>query len=223
MSGPVDAADLLRDHGPLSAGQVQFLVNAVASDVDARVAAGKPHGRLNPTALWLEPSGGVRLTDALDEVDAHAHAAPEVLAGQDPTVRSEVFSLASTTYTLLTGHPPNPYGFATVRRARPDLGPKVDSVLAQATARGPEFRFDSAAEYAASLATALESFEQPIVVAPVAAAASPDAPAARVTTGSATGMGGRRFRIPDAALPIIFMVLVLVLAVEYVMLFVISA
>lgn len=219
MSGQRDAAGVLREHGPLTAGQVQHVMNTVAPDVDARAATGTPHGRISPLALQIDPDGAVRLIDAPESADAEGHAAPEVAVGLDTSARSEVFSLASTTYTLLTGHPPNPYGFATVRRARPDLRPQVDAVLARATARDSAFRFPTATAYASALSDALGAVDEPIVQAP-------DVPEARATgttsspaKAAAPAQPGRRFRIPDGALPVILVVLLVILAVEYSVLF----
>ncbi|BDH56620.1 hypothetical protein [Tsukamurella sp. PLM1] len=130
-----------------------------------------------------------------------------------------MFSLASTTYSLLTGHPPNPYGFATVRRARPDLLPQVDGVLARATARGAESRFASAAEYAAALTAALDAVEQP-VPAPALSAAAPAAPGrGPVQTAAPVNQRERRFEVPEAALPIVFLLLVVLVAAGFMALF----
>ncbi|WP_040768177.1 hypothetical protein [Tsukamurella sp. 1534] len=211
QDGRRDGVARERESGPLTAGQVVFLMNSVAPDVDAWAAAGAPHGRISPEALRIEADGRARLTGTPSVAEAEAHAAPEILAGAPSTIRSEVFSLASTTYTLLTGHPPNPYGFATVRRARPDLGPEVDGVIAQATARGPEFRFPSAVAFSDALGWALDSPAVPI-------APGDHTPAEPVrSAASAAGAAATRPRevkqfIPDAALPWIFLVLVVLAA-----------
>lgn len=239
MAGQGDSRVGLQDRGPLAAADVRFLMGAIAPIVDARVGAGAPHGRISPASLQVE-TDGARLTDAADDEGARTYAAPEVRAGAAPTARSEVFSLASTTYTLLTGHPPNPYGFATVRRDRPDLGPEVDGVLLQATAQTPELRYASATDFAAALTEALD---QPVPLssipvrtpAPVAAtqptappapipAATPEAirPAAKPEAGrpAAKPEAGRTgFEIPEAALPIVFLLLVVLAAAGFMALF----
>ncbi len=253
----------LEDRSPLAAADVRFLVSSIAPDVDSRIESGTPHGRISPAALRIDPDGEPRLAAVPDPEAAELYAAPEVRDGAAPTARSEVFALASTTYTLLTGHPPNPSGVATVRRDRPDLGPEVDGVLLQATARTPDLRFASAADFAAALSEALGAATakplplnpraerspesappapapEPRFVAPAAAAAppaaptppAPAAPPARPTRDegreeSATQVrpatqdrpvppsrpaARRGLEIPEAALPIVFLLLVVLIA-----------
>ncbi|MFD9828485.1 hypothetical protein ACFWXB_13505 [Tsukamurella tyrosinosolvens] len=227
MAGQGDSSVGLQDRGPLAAADVRFLMGAIAPGVDARVDAGTPHGRISPAVLQVE-AGGAHLaepapSDDADDGEAETYAAPEVRAGAAPTARSEVFSLASTTYTLLTGHPPNPYGFATVRRDRPDLGPEVDGVLLQATARTPELRFATAADFAAALAEALDQPVPPSSIpvrapAPVTTMQLATPPAATPPPADAEGRGPR-FEIPEAALPIVFLLLVVLAAAGFMALF----
>lgn len=206
MSSHGDAPVHVPQQGQLPAGQVRFLVGSIAPEIDGRAAAGTPYGRLSPASLQVGTDGSVRIADAPRSVESDAHAAPEVLGGAPPTVRSEVFSLASTTYTLLTGHPPNPYGFATVRRARPDLDPRVDGVLAQATARGPEFRFATATAFAEALGVALGTPVEPIPpTVPASAPAAADRP---VIAPAPAQQSGNRFEMSETALAFTLIVLV---------------
>lgn len=153
-----DFARRIRASGPLAANQVAHVVSAVAGEVDRRTTAGHPHGRLSPAAVALTSDGSVVLVDpATLDGSPHtgAHAAPEIFGGAAPDARSEVFSLASTAYTLLTGTTPNSFRIANTRQARPDLGPGLEAVLTRATSRDPAFRFQSAADFARALAEAL--------------------------------------------------------------------
>ena len=228
MAGQGDSRVGLQDRGPLAAADVRFLMGAIAPIVDARVGAGAPHGRISPAALQVV-AGSAQLADApetgeAEDGGAEIYAAPEVRAGGAPTARSEVFSLASTTYTLLTGHPPNPYGFATVRRDRPDLGPEVDGVLLQATARTPELRYATASDFAAALTEALD---QPVPLSsipvrapgPVAAVQLAMPPAPVPAPEAAPEATRNRFEIPEAALPIVFLLLVVLAAAGFMALF----
>lgn len=223
MAGPDDSSVRLQDQGPLAAADVRVLMDAIAPLVDARVAAGAPHGRLGPAAL--RPDGaGARLVDVPESEESRVHSAPEVRDGAAPTARSEVYALATTTYTLLTGHPPNPYGFATVRRDRPDLGPGVDGVLLQATARTPDLRFASATAFAEALAEALDEPVAPSTIPvrdPVTRPApAPQAPlAAAAEAPSAAPRSRPRFEVPEAALPIVFLLLVVLVAAGFMALF----
>ena len=153
-----DFASLLRATGPLPADRVARVVSEAAADVDRLLASGHPHGRLSPAAIIARADGGIALADPAslgDSPDTGAHAAPEIFAGSLPDARSEVFSLASTAYTLLTGTAPNSFGIANARRARPDLGPGLEAALTRATSRDPAFRFQSAGDFARALAEAL--------------------------------------------------------------------
>ncbi|NMD55549.1 hypothetical protein [Tsukamurella columbiensis] len=153
-----DFAGRVRATGPLAANQVAYVVSAVAAEIDGRAAAGDPHGRLSPAAIALASDGRVVLVDPASlgaAPDTGAHAAPEIFGGAIPDARSEVFSLASTAYTLLTGTTPNSFRIANARRARPDLGPGLEAALTRATSRDPAFRYQSATDFARALAAAL--------------------------------------------------------------------
>ncbi|TWS22736.1 hypothetical protein FK268_18620 [Tsukamurella sputi] len=174
-----DFATRIRETGPLAADQVAHVVSAVADEVDRRAAEGRPHGRLSPAGIALTPDGRVVLVDptSLDgSADTGAHAAPEIFGGAAPDVRSEVFSLASTAHTLLTGTAPNSYRIANTRQARPDLGPGIEAVLTRATSRDAAFRFQSASDFARALADALA----PEAGAPAASEPFPPGPRAPV-------------------------------------------
>lgn len=183
MTEAADFATRVRATGPLAANQVAHVISSVAAEVDGRVGAGVPHGRLSPAAIALTPDGRVVLVDPASlggAPDTGAHAAPEIFAGAAPDARSEVFSLASTAYTLLTGTTPNSFGIANARQARPDLGPGLEAVLTRATSRDPAFRFQSAADFARALAEAL-------VPTPTAPGPPPGTPAGPVSGAARTG------------------------------------
>ncbi|MGX9293847.1 hypothetical protein [Tsukamurella paurometabola] len=153
-----DLATRLRATGPLPATEVARILSAAADVVDRRIAEGRPHGRISPAAIVAPANGDVVLADpaTLGRLpETGAHAAPEIIAGAPADARSEVFSLASTAYSLLTGTTPNSFGIANARRARPDLGPGLEAALTRATSRDPAFRYQSAGDFARALADAL--------------------------------------------------------------------
>ncbi|WP_084760083.1 protein kinase domain-containing protein [Nocardia mangyaensis] len=97
-----------------------------------------------------------------------AYAAPEHLTGAPLDHRADQYSLACTLFWMLTGSVPFPGPSpATViqahlskpvpplRSLRPDLPPTLDAVLARATAKHPDGRFASCAEFAAAAKAAL--------------------------------------------------------------------
>ncbi|WP_133298571.1 hypothetical protein [Tsukamurella pulmonis] len=220
MAGLGDTTVRLRDRAPMAAADVGFLIGAIAPVVDGRGRAGTPHGRISPAALTVDAAGTPQLIDVPDSDEATAYAAPEIGETGLITGQSEVYSLGNITYTLLTGHPPNPYGFATVRRDRPDLGPDVDGVLLQATARAPELRFATATEFAAALSEALE---QPVQPAPIPVRSPGPVPEPQLSVPAPAPVvqppPRRRFEIPEAALPIVFLLLIALAAAGFVALF----
>ncbi|CAM3256480.1 hypothetical protein [Tsukamurella hominis] len=158
MTDGDDFATLVRATGPLPADRVARAVAEAAAEVDRLLTEGHPHGRISPAAIIAQADGRIVLAAPAslgDSPDTGAHAAPEIFAGSPPDARSEVFSLASTAYTLLTGTAPNSFGIANARRARPDLGPGLEAALTRATSRDPAFRFQSAGDFARALAAAL--------------------------------------------------------------------
>ncbi|MFE3541882.1 serine/threonine-protein kinase [Nocardia sp. NPDC059177] len=97
-----------------------------------------------------------------------AYAAPEQLAGAPLDHSADQYSLACTLFWMLTGSVPFPGpNPATViqahlnqpvpplRSLRPDLPPTLDAVLARATAKRPDLRFGSCAEFAQAARAAL--------------------------------------------------------------------
>ncbi|HET9051888.1 MAG TPA: hypothetical protein VFO60_09295, partial [Candidatus Dormibacteraeota bacterium] len=97
-----------------------------------------------------------------------AHAPPEVLRGEDPSVRGDVYSLASTLWALLAGvpaflRPDETTIFALLRRVEedpvPDLRPRgvpdpICRVLERAMSKDPMMRPATANEFGAELLAA---------------------------------------------------------------------
>ncbi|MFE1597160.1 serine/threonine-protein kinase [Nocardia sp. NPDC058705] len=97
-----------------------------------------------------------------------AYAAPEHLAGAPLDHRADQYSLACTLFWMLTGSVPFPgpspgaviqahlsKPLPPLRSLRPDLPPTLDAVLARATAKRVDLRFDSCAEFAHAAKAAL--------------------------------------------------------------------
>jgi len=112
-----------------------------------------------------------------------AHAAPELLEGRSPTPASDVYSLASTLYSLIAGRPPFVTGdddtlpavIARIATASPpDLRAEgvpdgVASTLERALVKDPEARTASAAAFGRELQEAARAAgvdPPPLVVAP---------------------------------------------------------
>jgi hypothetical protein len=76
--------------------------------------------------------------------------APEVFAGDTPSARSDVFGIAATAWTLLTGSPPV-YGETRTLAGVPGLGEEIEEPLRAGLAFHPEDRIESAAAFAEAL------------------------------------------------------------------------
>ena len=118
-------ADLLAEAGGkgLPLADVTHYLGQVADAVDHLHRHRPPvvHGDIKPANLIVTPDGKVVLVDfgishrtvagepaAAPAAGTAGYAAPEVAMGQPPTPASDVFSLAATTFALLTGRPPRP-------------------------------------------------------------------------------------------------------------------
>ena len=173
-------ADRVARHGTLTPAEAVALGAPVANALAAADAAGILHRDVKPQNILLSAFGpaladfGIARTvtqlDRTDSLDHFTpwHAAPEVLASQPPTERSDVYSLASTIFTLVSGRPPfaGPSGESLLTFERrvltapvprlPDGEGTADlqAVLDLALARDPADRTASAATLAAALRTA---------------------------------------------------------------------
>ena len=118
-------ADLLEGAGGagLPLADVTHYLGQVAEALDHLHRHRPPvvHGDIKPANLIVTPDGKVVLVDfgishrtiagemaAAPAAGTAGYAAPEVAMGQPPTPASDVFSLAATTFALLTGRPPRP-------------------------------------------------------------------------------------------------------------------
>jgi hypothetical protein len=125
------------------------------------------HGDVKPRNLILGPEGIV-LTDfgIASMLDARAATrvgagtpgfmAPEVFAGDPVSPRSDVYSVAATLWTMITGSPPA-YGEDTpLAETVPGATPELEKTLRQALAVQPEERTRSAGELADALGVPLD-------------------------------------------------------------------
>jgi hypothetical protein len=113
-------AELLAERGRMPVPEVARIGAEVASALAAAHRAGIVHRDVKPANVLIAPDGTARITDfgiahALGDVSltttgmvtgTPAYLAPEVARGGDASPASDVFSLGSTLYTALEGHPP---------------------------------------------------------------------------------------------------------------------
>ena len=117
------------------------------------------HGDVKPANLILTSSGRVVLvdfglsslpTDELRRAGTAGYVAPEVAAGARPTVAADVYSLAATAVTLLTGEPLST-GALSWGAIEPERVPALERIVRRSLATDPARRDASAAAFVARL------------------------------------------------------------------------
>jgi eukaryotic-like serine/threonine-protein kinase len=222
--------DKVLANGPLPADKVGQYAAQVAIALKAAHAAGLVHRDIKPGNIAVAPDGSVKLIDlglthmlenpwkqvtkrikTQEYADEITHIAPEQAWGCEPDARSDVYSLGSTLFHLLTGRPPFP-GTATEQMAerqiadipapssvRADVPRDLDQIVCKMGAKEPHLRYPNANELIkalhgwlpvtqwAAIAGTLEmtplTAERTAVAAPAAAKGGP--PAALIAAGVA--------------------------------------
>jgi serine/threonine protein kinase len=137
-------ADAIDTTGSLPWQQVLTYGIMLAGALESSHAAGVLHRDVKPENVLLSTYGAVQLSDfgiarlrgstmsATPSVTASiVHAAPELLAGREASVQSDLYALGSTLYTLLAGQP------AFLRPTDESLLPMVNRI---ATEPAPDLR-----------------------------------------------------------------------------------
>ncbi|HUQ42276.1 MAG TPA: protein kinase [Candidatus Limnocylindrales bacterium] len=182
--------DVIAERGPLPAHEAARIVAQIASALDAAHEAGVIHCDVKPANVILAEHGTAKLTDfgiaraargprEHELLGTARYIAPERVAGESPTERSDIYSLGLVAYELLAGRPahaemdtedllrerldgPPP----SLRTARVGVSENVDIVVRRALARDPQQRYSSAGAFARQLLAASERGNATGVVAP---------------------------------------------------------
>ena len=182
--------DIVADRGPLRAHEAARLVAQVAAALDAAHEAGVIHCDVKPANIIVDQTGTAKLTDfgiaraargprEHELIGTARYIAPERVAGEPPTERSDIYSLGLVAYELLAGRPayaemetedllrqrldgPPP----SLRNARVGVSDAVDRVVRRALARDPDERYPSAGAFARDLVGAAERGDATGVIAP---------------------------------------------------------
>ena len=165
--------DALRRHGPMPAAQVRDIGIRLADALTAAHASGVLHRDIKPANILVNRFGMVGLSDfgLASIISAHgeqtasrealtpAYSSPEMFRGEEPTVLTDVYSLAATLYALLAGRPPRfaadgrRPGLATIMSLHdrpvedvPGTPPELMALLRAGLSPDPRARPQSAAE-----------------------------------------------------------------------------
>lgn len=123
---------------------------------------------IKPSNLMLNYDGHIRIIDFgiareykgkgdTMPLGSEGYASPEHFT-KNTDVRSDVYTVGSTMYALLTGKDQTmpPYYIQPLRKVNPSLSQGLEKIIQKATKKDPDERYQSAAE----LANALESYEK---------------------------------------------------------------
>lgn len=181
-------ADRLAHSGPLPVTTVASHLVRIADALHFSHSQGVVHRDVKPQNILLSARGVPILTDfgvaLTDQSDAHTktaaftyqHVAPEVLNGETATARSDIYSLGSTAYQLISGQ--TPFRAPTItglidqiltQQPQPLVGPGMAlcwPIIAQAMAKDPLLRQESAAVVADQLRALLPDLPHRVLLAP---------------------------------------------------------
>ena len=169
--------ELVRSGGALSVDQAARVVSQVAAALDAAHARGIIHSDVKPANVIVDGDGVAKLTDfgiarAVESAPDHdlvgtpRYVAPEVVRGEAPTPRSDVYALGLLAYELIAGMP----AFASadmqellrarletvprLRSVRLGVSPAVDLAVSRALDPDPAHRYASAGAFGDALIAA---------------------------------------------------------------------
>jgi serine/threonine-protein kinase len=215
--------DLMEHRGRMSEGEALRYAVQVAGALQYAHEQGVVHCDIKPENILVTEQGVAKAADfgvadtvtrTLSPEEARgilgtiAYIAPEVLQGERPDARSDVYSLALTVYEMVAGRLPFAGAGAAalagqrlamaappVRTFAPDVSAGLEGVLARALTIVPEDRYQGAGEFASALRNIGRQAPAAAIGAPPPPVRSPrpaPAPARRHPTERLATTGGRR-------------------------------
>ncbi|HYY55409.1 MAG TPA: protein kinase [Candidatus Dormibacteraeota bacterium] len=182
--------ELVRRSGALSLSEAAGIVAQVADALDAAHARGIVHSDVKPSNVLIDDEGVAKLTDfgiarAVESGPDHElvgtprYVAPEVVRGESPSPRSDVYALGLVAYELIAGMPA--FGGSDtqqllrerletvprVRSARLGVPASVDAAISRALDPDPARRYASAGAFADALIAASRGRDATVTAFPV--------------------------------------------------------
>ncbi len=166
-------ASLLRQIGRLPAHKAIEVARQLCAGLGAAHDRGVIHRDLKPANIMIDGRGQVHITDfgiaslAAEEgkktplAGTPEFMAPELFAGQEPSISSDLYSLGAVLYEMATGE--KPFGQAPPNQREsdlppvspsvfsPDIDPGFERMILQCLKQDPKLRPESAYEVAAGL------------------------------------------------------------------------
>jgi serine/threonine protein kinase len=217
------------ERGPIATPRATEVVQQLLAALEAAHAHDVLHRDIKAANVLFTSEGRVKLTDfgiarATDGDDltetgtvvgTPSYLAPERIAGEPATVRSDIYSAGVVAYEVFTGEKPfradTPVALAyailhtpatPVREHRPEIDPALDAAVMRAIAPVPEDRFPTARAFADALDAPAPDLDETL---PFAAVGEPTAVMPAVVS-SAPAPRPNRFRrwvVPVAAVAIL--------------------
>ena len=188
-----DLARLIREDGPLDAARAKVIVAQIALGLGHAHAGGYVHRDVKPHNVIVTSDDRVKVTDfgiarATGESTLTAtgtilgtaqYVSPEQASGETPVPSSDVYSLGIVLFEMVTGAVPftgdSPISVA-LRHVReevpapssiePSVPPDVDELVARATAKQPDQRFQNGNAFAAAVMGRAEPAATAMMVSP---------------------------------------------------------
>ncbi len=176
--------ELVAQEGPLDPRRVVRIVIQVAAAVEAAHEKGIMHRNVKPSSVLVTSTDHAYLTDfglarrsedltglTMQEslLASFDYVAPEYIEGGEVDRRVDIYGLGCVLYEALTGEVPFPgtspaakmYAHLSAdppsaRAVRPDIPEPLDKVIRKAMAKDPDARPQSASEFAAEAAAAVD-------------------------------------------------------------------
>lgn len=192
----VDLRAVLEHRGPFAPQRVARLVDQLAQALDTAHRDGIVHRDVKPANIlmsrdlenaYLADFGlSKRLSESVDNSLTHAgqfvgtvkYAAPEQLSGGEVSGRTDLYALGCVAFEMLTGRAPFEGGIDSVVSAHlqrpvpdvtafaPEVPPAINDVIRMATAKRPDERYATCAEFAAAMMRSIQRGDSTVIPVP---------------------------------------------------------